>query len=143
MQRVMVGCLAVAILLLAAPAAFAGKAGGASGTYSLDEAAMRASVASRPADEQERAKSALEFVIAMAPKITLKPGGQGEGSFLIPVGERQGERQSFPLTWEQKQDKVILHQIDKKDSPPTTCTTKGKSLSCNQGSAAMIYVKTA
>lgn len=145
MQRVMVG-LAVAISFLAVSSPAMGAeagSGGASGDYALDEAAMRASVASRPADEQERAKSALEFVLAMAPKITLKPGGKGEGSFAIPVGDRKGERQTFPLAWEQKQDKVILHQTDKKDAPPVTCTKQGKSLRCNEGSGAMIYVKTA
>jgi hypothetical protein len=141
MRSMLSGVARIAIgLALAAPAA-AGDVASVTGTYALDAEAMRAAIASRPADDQERAKSALEFYQALSPKIILEPKGKGRGSFVLPMGDHQGETQTFVITWEWKDGKVIMHQPERKDAAPSTCVTQGKELRCNEGSALMIYVK--
>jgi hypothetical protein len=143
MPLMLVGVVRVVIGLAMTVPVAGGEEAGVPGSYALDSEAMRAAIASRPADEQERARSALEFYEALAPRIVLEPNGRGKGSFVLPMGDHQGETQTFAITWEWKQGKVILHQPERKGAAPTTCVTQGKSLRCNEGSALMVYAKSA
>jgi hypothetical protein len=146
MKTLMFGCAAAAILCLAVPSLGAAEPAGAPaglvGSYVLDEGAMRAAAEKAPqGEEREKAERRLAFVIEMNPRITLEPGGKGQGSFLVPVGDQKGQEQTFAISWEWKGGKIVLSQPENKESKPTTCVPKGKVLRCNEGGAAMIYVK--
>ncbi len=135
----------LALLLLpglGAATARAAEAGGAVGTWALDQAALEALVADAPAGQKEQAKAAAQALRIMDPNIVLEPNGKGQMSVTV-FGEdlKPIARKSSPITWAEKNLQVTVSLKDEQSTETMSCTRKGKRLRCLMGEMSVGFLR--